>query len=382
MRDSFDLVVVGGGAAGVAAALTAAAAGAAVALVRTSPGASALSCGGWWGPLPPILNNALTAAGVAHDANAAALPHPFGSLRRPDAVPAWHAAAVPESGALVCGIAGLGAFHAPTLARLWGDEAGVTLSSVTLQIEQTPAAGWSPVSLAAQLERTVRLLAVPLTRAVREAGAVRAILPAVLGVHGTAAVRAALEAATGVPVGEALGVPPSLPGWRLGAAFERSLDDAGIHVIEARVSSADSAAGRVNALRLLLPAGATRTIAAADFLLATGKYTGGGVRADRAFSETVLGLPVWLDHLDDRFETPDTLALTDPVRMESQPLMNAGVRIDAAHRPVDMHGVVVFANVRAAGAVCYGTKAADALGAAAAEGVAAVESITGAAWHH
>src|SRR5690606_169680 len=155
VTESFDVLVIGGGAAGVAAALAAAARGRRVALVRTGPGATALTAGGWRGPLPAGPGRAPAAAGVppAPPARPRAPPPPAGLRPYHLAAPAQPAAVV-EAGALVCGILGLPGFTAPALARLWGDAARVELAAATLDAGPlTPPAGWSPVALAAALER-------------------------------------------------------------------------------------------------------------------------------------------------------------------------------------------------------------------------------------
>jgi len=378
---SFDVLVIGGGAAGVAAALAGTARGRRVALVRAGPGATALAAGGWRGPMPAGLGRALAAAGLAHEPPAGPLPHPHGDLRPFDLAAPAQAAAVLEDGALVCGILGLPGFTAPALARLWGDAAGVRLAAATLDAGPlTPPAGWSPVALAAALEREPGPLADALARAVHETGATRAILPPVLGLERSEAVRAALAAAAGVPVGEMLGVPPSVPGWRLDRALLAAAKAHGVEVIAGRAGEPEVDGGRVTAVRVRADDDAELRVAAPAIVLAAGKFAGGGIGADERLREPALGCPVWVEHLGSVFEAPEPLALTRPEREAPQPLLGAGVRDDGSGRPVDRRGDVVYHNVRVAGSIRAGIETARlGLGEAAADGWAMGEAAADAA---
>ncbi|HEX6938321.1 MAG TPA: FAD-binding protein [Longimicrobiales bacterium] len=368
----FDVLVIGGGIAGAAAALAAAARGRRVALVRAAPGTTALAAGGWAGPLPDGMGAALAGVGLPYEPAGVPLPHPAGRLDGYDRAAPAHRAAVPLGGAVVCGIVGLPGFPARALARAWGARSGAELAAAVLAAGPVPRGGWSPASLAAWLEREPLALAGALADAVRRAGASRALLPAVLGIERADEVRAALERAAGVPVGEALGVPPSAPGWRLDRAIEVALERAGVTVVRGRVVDRVASGRRVRAV-IARPAGghdgnAVR-LEADGFVLATGKYLAGGIRAGDRFEEPALGCPVWVERLGTTFERPDPLALTDPDRADDQPLLRAGVRTDAGARPVDRAGDVVYENVRVAGSVRAGVESATlGLGHAADDG--------------
>ncbi|HEX7117740.1 MAG TPA: FAD-binding protein [Longimicrobiales bacterium] len=377
----FDVLVLGGGIAGSAAALAAAGRGRRVAVVHAAPGVTALAAGGWSGPLPEGLGAALERAGLPYAPAGAPLPHPTGRVDRYDrAAPAQRAAA-PLAGALICGIVGLPGFRAAALARVWGAGAGAPAGAVVLEAGRVPPGGWSPASLAALLEREPGRLADALADAVRRSGATRAVFPAVLGIEGADGVRAALASAAGVPVGEALGVPPSVPGWRLERALDAALRAAGVERVRGRVVDRQVDGRRVRAV-LVRPPAAQGTdpmrIEADAFVLATGKYLAGGIRAGARFEEPALGCPVRVDHVGATFEIPDPLALTHAERSADQPLLRAGVRTDDAARPIGGGGDVVYENVRIAGSVRAGwDAAAPGLGHAAADGWRAGERAAG-----
>jgi anaerobic glycerol-3-phosphate dehydrogenase len=89
--------------------------------------------------------------------------------------------------------------------------------------------------------------------------------------------------------------------------------------------------------------------------------------------ETALDLPVWVEHLDQSFTTAESLTLTSRVRTYDQPMLRAGVHVNAARQPVDARTRVVYENVVAVGSVLADTDANElGLGFAAQAAIAAV----------
>ena len=373
MYHDYDVLVLGGGIAGAAAALAAAQQDARVCLVRAGPAVTALSIGAWRGPTPAGLRDALARAGLPLERCAPALPRPDGTLLQADEAPHTHArAALSGARTLVCGFAGLSDFHAVALAALWRDAArdsATDLLPVTLTLAGTPAAGWSPTSLAALLEHEPTLLGEPLARVVREHAAARVIVPAVLGVEFHANVHARIEAHARVPVGEALGGTPSLPGWRLDVALRAALRDANIDVVIGRVMARQATAQQLDSVTVTSDAG-ERTLRAPCVVLATGKFVGGGIIAEPHLRESALGCDVVLQRFDRVFDTAlESLLLTSELRADAQPLLGVGVRADDEARPLNAFGDVAYRNVFVAGSVRADVETTQlGLGAAAADG--------------
>jgi glycerol-3-phosphate dehydrogenase subunit B len=320
-----DVVVIGGGVAGVTAAAAATAAGARVALVRRGPGVSAMTAGGWIDAPPTGFADLLRAAGLPLLSCAGGLPHPEGTLLHCAAAPAAHVRAGLRGGAeraLVCGIAGLPGFRAAALAALWADALdGQTdaLAHETVTLDGTPSAGWSPVSLAAALERDAHLLGAPLAHAVGAHGVARVIVPAVLGLERHSAVHATVEGAVGATVGEALGTPPSLPGWRLDRALLAVLANVGAELFTGVARVADDL--RVS----VATATGTLSLHAGAVVLAAGKFAGGGVAADPQLRDAVRDSGAFVDFLGRRFDdAAESIVLTEAVRTATQPLLEAG----------------------------------------------------------
>lgn len=363
MSATFDVAVIGAGVTGVAAALAAQRRGARTCLIRSAPGTTALCSGAWAGPLPAELRTALAEAGIPLEKTERPLLHERGRKVSCDFAAASHVHATAQPDAVVCGIFGYPQFHAPALARVWSPAA--PLRAVTIQLPGTPAGGWTTVSLAAAIERNTDAFIAELP------DAPLLLLPAVLGAEQHAAVHERLRSA-GLRVAEVLAGTPSLPGWRLRLALEQVISAHNITVFDGRARVAETERGRVLSVRI-----ANETIQSSSFVLATGKFAGGGITADTELREIVFDLPVWVEQLGDVYTAVDALPLTDPVRHDSQPLLGAGVHTDATLRPVDRAGDVVYQNVFAAGSVRAGWHAALAgLGHCAQDGWIAGSAIT------
>jgi glycerol-3-phosphate dehydrogenase subunit B len=391
-----DVLVVGGGMAGAMAALSARAAGARVALVRRAPGATALSSG------------AISVAPDRHAGEPLAARH--GALE----VARWIASSRHDHPYAVAGVEALGdalAFAASQLpdvlvpplerprflATPFGTAAGVatcqpsmaagdllavrgTLAVVGLRghlafdagfvaagLARSTRAGGPPVAaVELDLPRLVPPLARPheaaaaleqdgvaeaLGEALRRAlpaGAGAALLPPVLGLAPAARVPERIAAAAGVPVAETLSDVPSVPGLRLQRALEARLAAAGVEVRAGEIA----AAGPDAAVEL-----GGVTLRGRAWVLATGRFVGGGIARRGVLVEPALRLPVQAAegreagvHLAAR--PAESLTVRD--RRAAQPLLSAGLRVDGALRPVDEGGRPVHPRLFAAGAVVGG----------------------------
>jgi glycerol-3-phosphate dehydrogenase subunit B len=102
-----------------------------------------------------------------------------------------------------------------------------------------------------------------------------------------------------------------------------------------------------------------REVAARAWVLATGRFVGGGIERRGALAEGVLGLPVLASEgpfadPSVRFAGRPPASLTLRDSHGPQPLLAAGLRVDELLRPLDAFGRVVHENVFAAGAVVGG----------------------------
>jgi glycerol-3-phosphate dehydrogenase subunit B len=150
-------------------------------------------------------------------------------------------------------------------------------------------------------------------------------------------------------VAETLSDVPSVPGLRLQAAIEARLRAAGVAVITGAFDGGGVPGDvvHVSGTDLVAPA----------WILATGRYVGGGIARRGGIREPALGLPVQAAegreagvHLALR----PAASLTVRDRRAPQPILSAGLRVDASLRPLDDRGRPIHPRLHAAGAVIGG----------------------------
>jgi glycerol-3-phosphate dehydrogenase subunit B len=200
-------------------------------------------------------------------------------------------------------------------------------------------------------------------------------LPATIGRHDHAAAFAELAAAIELTPFEVPLVPPSVPGLRLFDALRAALRAKGGRItIGEPVEEVTRDGSRVTAVSTRAAA-RRRTIRTGGVVLATGGIAGGGLvgHADGRLVEAVLGLPVEAPPLDE------WLAPT-PFPPDGHPLERAGIRTDAALRPLDAAGKVVLENVAIAGSLLAGMRYLEERcgdGVAITSGIRAAETLAG-----
>jgi glycerol-3-phosphate dehydrogenase subunit B len=396
-RIEADVLVLGGGMAGAIAALAAREAGARVALVRRSPGATALSSGaiavapdpgeGAEDPLAvrrgpvdsarrvaarrPDHPYARVGAGLERLGDALALAARAldlaPALERPRFLATVYGTAVGaalcqrsmEAGDLlvvrgtlaVVGLGGHLGFDAGLVAAGLGRyraRGGPETTAIAVDVPVPPAARPHELARALEAPGAAEALGAAI-RAALPPGAGAALLPPVLGLAPGTRIADRIAAAAGVPVAETLSDVPSVPGLRLQAAIEARLRAAGVAVITGAFDGGGVPGDvvHVSGTDLVAPA----------WILATGRYVGGGIARRGGIREPALGLPVQAAegreagvHLALR----PAASLTVRDRRAPQPILSAGLRVDASLRPLDDRGRPIHPRLHAAGAVIGG----------------------------
>lgn len=170
-------------------------------------------------------------------------------------------------------------------------------------------------------------------------------LPAILGVHRPDQVHRELQSMLGVPVFEIPTMPPAVPGVRLRELFETRLPQRGVALEpQHRVRRLELGSQGVSAQ--LEDAYGEVTIEAAAAVLATGRFTSGGLRADpKGIRETLANLAVIQPGGRADWYRPDYF---DP---RGHAINRSGVNVDEQWRPLDTAGKPAHPRLFAAGSL-------------------------------
>jgi glycerol-3-phosphate dehydrogenase subunit B len=169
--------------------------------------------------------------------------------------------------------------------------------------------------------------------------------PAVLGLIDPGRVIAHLEELTGRQVFEIPTIPPSIAGPRLRGAFDRGLPGLGVRTLsQATVTEAEIDA---DGFRFVVGRGGGRTeVRAKAAILATGRFFGKGLSADRhAIREAVFDLPVVQP------ETRELWHNKEFFHTDGHAANAAGIEVDDLFRPLGRDGNPAHERLFAAGAI-------------------------------
>ena len=171
-------------------------------------------------------------------------------------------------------------------------------------------------------------------------------LPAILGVSKSLDVLSDLENRLGVPVFEIPSLPPSITGLRLKEAFESNLPARGVRLFSQKQVLNIRADGKDHFVLEIGRKEKEHTVRSKGVILATGRFIGQGLKADRnGIRETLFNLPVWQPKNRSQWHRKDFL---DP---RGHPINRAGLEIDAHFRPLNKDGKPAFQTLFAAGAI-------------------------------
>jgi glycerol-3-phosphate dehydrogenase subunit B len=250
--------------------------------------------------------------------------------------------------ALIAGFHGLREFSAHQIAavaaRLWP-----SLRPVCLDFpDGRPGAERAPelMAMAVVREEVRRRLAEALRQAAADAEVVG--LPAVLGRQADERWWRDLQARVGRPIFEIPTLPPSLPGLRLREALTDRMRRSGMDL---------AVPGRVQRVEIqqrhfhleLVEGHQSRRVLARSLIVATGRFLGGGLTADRqTIREPLLDLPVVQPPHRRDWHRP---RFFDPA---GHPINRCGLVVDDAFRPLDARGRAVHPRLAAAGTILAG----------------------------
>jgi len=171
-------------------------------------------------------------------------------------------------------------------------------------------------------------------------------MPAILGMHRSQEIAGELEDKIGVPVFEIPTMPVSVPGLRLNDAFAQHLSLKGIkHYSQSRVLKVTNGPKG----SFVLSIGNRKpeyTVRANGIILASGRFGGGGLYADRQrIRESLFDLPVCQPR--DR----NTWHCENFLDSRGHPANRAGLEVDDLFRPLDSTGQPAFERLFAVGSI-------------------------------
>ena len=171
-------------------------------------------------------------------------------------------------------------------------------------------------------------------------------MPAILGLYRCQKVIADLEALLGVSIFEIPTMPPAITGLRLKEAFDQGLRNKRENyfpqqqVLKARQkSNGDFEIIIGNSIM-------EQTVVSKGVILATGRFIGGGLQADRKrIRETIFDLPVCQPEKRTQWHRENLLD------KQGHPINMAGLETDEEFRPIDREGMPVYDLLFAAGSI-------------------------------
>jgi len=170
--------------------------------------------------------------------------------------------------------------------------------------------------------------------------------PAIFGIYQTMEVMAGLQKNIGIPVFEVPTLPPAIAGLRLKNAFEQILPTLGVRTLYHRILTRAKASKKGHFSFKLADNQKVLVIEAQAAILATGRFIGQGLAADRnRIHETVFDLPV--SQPEDRTQWHRE-SLLDPAGHD---INKAGLEVDDNFQPLTTAGRPAHKNLYAAGSI-------------------------------
>lgn len=407
---NFDVVVIGGGVAGALSALYSANEGAKVALISKGLGASALSSGAFdicgspifvsglpWSKFLSIKDNfseviarkhfhpySILALNFAEDPKNDAFhfleratkffvnslesvglrmkgevhlqrpaPTILGTWKLTSFVQASQQLGSLQGSCAVVGIRGLALADASTLASSLNTTFSATgLGNIELEameIELDSRLSWTPEELSAYLAKPGKFN--ELKRKISQAGGGKyqtLLFPPLLSDCPQS--EDELRLAEGTLLQEMLGTPGFMPGKRLQRTMSVALSKVGVCVFDGNACEFRKNGDTI--ISCAVRGNSQEEVGAGRWVLATGKFIGGGVKKNKSLKETSLGLPVFCDgRVMGEVFTPKLL---DTHVLGEHAIFSAGVLTDMKFRPLNADGEVAYKNVYACGSILGG----------------------------
>ena len=176
--------------------------------------------------------------------------------------------------------------------------------------------------------------------------------PAILGVNDPIKVKRDLEEKIGVEVFEIPALSPSIPGMRIFNRFKEWLIRKGVtFLLGHSVAKVSIKNKRCEGVYVFNPP-VSNFYSADRYILATGRFIGGGLMADRErISEPIFNLPVSQPGSQEEWFGKSFF--------DEHPIHRSGILTDSSLRPIAETGEPILENVRVAGTILSGHHSTD-----------------------
>jgi glycerol-3-phosphate dehydrogenase subunit B len=243
-----------------------------------------------------------------------------------------------ESNGIIVGFKGFKDFYAHYVA----DQ--LKCRGITLSLPETFHQEITATALARLMEKESSRKAIGKEIKKQIHGENRVGFPAILGLQDPIKVKKGLEEFIGAEVFEIPILPPSIPGIRVFNRFKEWLIQRGVTFLFGHsISKATLKGKRCEGINVSNPP-ISNFYSADRFILATGRFIGGGLKADEEkISEPIFDLPVYQPKSRDDWFGNSFL--------NSHPIHQAGILTGPSFWPVDEKGNLVLENVWIAGSI-------------------------------
>ncbi len=268
------------------------------------------------------------------------IPTAAGTLRPTYLIPTTMVAGAShkEGDSLIVGFEGFKDFYAHYVADL------LKCRGVTLKFPQSLQREMTATALARQMERHSSREIIGEEIRKRLKGETRVGLPAVLGLYDPIQVKRDLEERIGAEIFEIPTLPPSIPGKRIFDRFRESLIRKGVTWILGQSISKAASKGKICETVSVSHAPLVMSYSADRFILASGRFLGGGLVADQEkITEPIFNLPVFQPGSREGWFTKSFFG--------DHAIHRVGIRTDRSLRPIDERGSPAFENVWVAGSI-------------------------------
>jgi len=271
------------------------------------------------------------------------LPTAVGTLRPTYLFPSTLSGGVflKEGNTLIVGFKGFKDFYAAYMAKQFK----CRYLTVSLQEEGLPELTATYLTRQMEKEEVRERVGLEIKNSLR--GETLIGFPALLGLNDPVRIKAHLEAITGGEIFEIPTLPPSILGMRIFNRFKAYLLERGANFLQGhKVSRVEVKGSICEGIEVFHPP-ISRFYSAPHFILATGRFIGGGLEAERErIVESLFHLPVFSEAPREEWFGKNFF--------DSHPIHRSGISVDHSFRPLDHNGKAVFENVRVVGTILSG----------------------------